>query len=274
MIDEQHCLLDTACPLPALPLVERVGRGSARDPHYWHRTLGRRFRHGAVQITTAGHGAILDRRHRVVARIPPGHALVFIAGEHDLIYGCEDGAPWSFVYANLVGEAALVCLRDLVAARGPVLPCPDSSRLVHHLAALAGHGEHARRMPVPAAIALAAEVIAAITPGAVPADGDRDLAERAMGWLRKHLDRRIGIADAAAALGVGREHLTRRFSAAVGLPPARWLRRERIREAERLIIAGTTVAAASRATGFSGPGPFIAAYRNETGSTPGRMWRR
>jgi AraC-like DNA-binding protein len=273
VITDHYCRLDTACPFPALPLVERVGRGSAADARYWHRTRGRRFPHGAVQLTTAGHGAILDRRRRVVARIPVGHALVFIAGEDDLIYGCEDAAPWSFVYANLIGDAALVCLRALTAARGPVLPCPDAARLVRQLTALAGTGSGTRPLGIDAAVTLAGEVIAALARGAAPPTTDRDLAERAMAWLANRLDRRTGIADAAAALGVGREHLTRRFTAAVGMPPARWLRRERIRLGERLISAGSPVHAAAAACGFSGPGPFIAAFRGVTGSTPGALRR-
>ncbi len=190
VIDEQYCRLDTACAIPALPRVERVGRGSVQDPRYWHRTRDRRFRHGAVQITTAGHGAILDRRRRVVARIPAGHALVFIAGEDDLIYGCADGAPWSFVYANLVGDAAMACLRGIIDARGPVVPCPDAARLVRHLTALAATGSGMRPLPVDASIALAGEIIATVARGAAPPASDRDLAERAMAWFAERLDRR------------------------------------------------------------------------------------
>ncbi len=57
------------------------------------------------------------------------------------------------------------------------------------------------------------------------------------------------------------------------MPPARWLRRERIRLGERLLTTGSTVRTAAAACGFSGPGPFIAAFRSETGSTPGAIRR-
>jgi AraC family transcriptional activator FtrA len=54
-------------------------------------------------------------------------------------------------------------------------------------------------------------------------------------WGRENLDTGITVDDLAARGAVSPRTLTRRFRAAIGMPPGEWLQRERLRLAQRLL---------------------------------------
>jgi transcriptional regulator GlxA family with amidase domain len=54
-------------------------------------------------------------------------------------------------------------------------------------------------------------------------------------WGRAHLDSGITVDDLATHGALSARTLTRRFQAAVGMPPGEWLQRERLRLAQRLL---------------------------------------
>lgn len=60
-----------------------------------------------------------------------------------------------------------------------------------------------------------------------------------------------GVSAAAAALGTGRRQYERRFAAAYGLPPARWLRLKRFEAALHGLAAGEGAAAVAARAGYA-----------------------
>jgi AraC-like DNA-binding protein len=275
VIDEHAVLLGAPAVLPSLPRVERIGWGRVRGADYRHQTADRRQLYAGVQITLAGRGWILDPGGRPRTPLPQGTALVFVAPRQQVLYGADPGGaePWEFVYANLEGGASLATIGEMVARHGHAIPVDADDALVHALVARARSGV-ATRMPLAASARLAGEILALLAGGVCPdAGGDAAQVDAAMSWMLARLDRPVAVADAAAALGVSREHLTRRFVACCGEPPAAWLRRQRLGRAGILLRGGATVAATARACGFATASAFIAAWRRAFGTSPGAAMR-
>jgi AraC-like DNA-binding protein len=53
----------------------------------------------------------------------------------------------------------------------------------------------------------------------------------------------------------------------------RWRRRQRLVEAVRMLAAGHAVTAVALDVGYQSPSAFVAAFRRELGTTPGRYFR-
>lgn len=257
-------------PLGALPgycLLTRVAVESAR-PGYRHTVAGRARSNGILQLTLAGCGWC--RRGSAPAQpVPAGTAMIFHTGLHpELVYGLPDGGRWDFLYTDLDGEASRSALADIVAAQGHVVTISAEHPALRACARLLPQTALAHRsMPAAEAARLGGGVLLALAE-AVGRPGDR-LVLAAMDWLRERLDRTVAIADCAVALGVSREHLTRRFAAEVGDSPARWLVRQRIARARALLaVPGATVAGVARNCGFASPAHFAAVFRAATGMRP------
>lgn len=277
VIDEQWTSFTTPATLPAVPRIERIGWGSVRGSAYRRQTAQRAQRHGAVQITLAGCGYLFDRHGAITAEIPVGRALAFVAPLPQVIYGAHPGAavPWEFVYVNLGGGAAHAIIAELVAAHGHVLACDPDQAVVRGLRAQVAEGFPVRRIGLAAGAALAGDLLNALVAAQEPDPGaDARLVEAAMAWLGARLDRRVGVAEAAAACGVSREHLSRSFTAVCGRPPATWLRSERLHRAGALLRAGDlAIAEIARRCGFSSASAFAAAFRREHGASAGSYRR-
>lgn len=263
--------IDAADPLPRLCT---LGEESAR-PGYFCLPMGRqRDLFAVVQATVSGCGAVwpgwmAGARPAPVA-VPPGAAVVFITGRHDLAYGLAGGGAWTFAYAEFAGAAALGLVERLVARHGHVLPAGDG-----------GFVREARRMldrPGERQVVWdggeSARAATALLTGALPRAEAGDLAQRAAAWLLERLGQPVGMAEAAAALRVSREHLTRAFRAATGEAPATWLRRHRLEQAARLLLLPEAeVAAVAARVGFRSVSHFIKAYHAHFGATPARSAR-
>ncbi len=69
--------------------------------------------------------------------------------------------------------------------------------------------------------------------------------------------------------GLSRERLRKRFRAAMGIPPARWLLEARLRRAQNeLLSQENTIAEVARTVGFSDPFHFSRMFRRHLGVSP------
>ncbi len=95
---------------------------------------------------------------------------------------------------------------------------------------------------------------------------------RVLCLIEARLADNLSLADLAAEAGLSPHHFTRAFRAATGLPPYRYLMRERIARA-RLLIVTTELSLAQIAfdCGFSSQAHFTTAFTRLTGTTPGRL---
>jgi transcriptional regulator GlxA family with amidase domain len=97
---------------------------------------------------------------------------------------------------------------------------------------------------------------------------------RVMDYLRRHLARRIGLAEAAKIACIERTHFSRLFNANAGSTFSEWVVKIRIQEAKRLLEGSrcsVTVVAAS--VGYTDVTTFERAFRRVEGICP-REFRR
>ena len=88
-------------------------------------------------------------------------------------------------------------------------------------------------------------------------------------YIDAHLAEGITAADLANVARFSVFHFTRAFSAAIGTPPQRYVRRRRFERAKALIaVASTSIARAAFMCGFSSQASFTRAFRKATGMTP------
>lgn len=77
----------------------------------------------------------------------------------------------------------------------------------------------------------------------------------------------------ANEVGMRKPTMIRMFSAATGLPPARWQRQARLREGRRLLKLGIPVARAATELGFSDQAHFTRFFCRAYGISPGKFSR-
>lgn len=99
------------------------------------------------------------------------------------------------------------------------------------------------------------------------------VSRRVIEAMRARLGRPPSLDDLAEVAGLSPFHFQRMFRASHGLSPSAYLEAARVEEAKRLIAAGTGLAEAAVACGWSSQSHFTRAFRAATGATPG-AWRR
>ena len=279
MINERSLYLHTPLGPPSLPRIERLVWERASTQQYRHSVAQRSQRQAVVQITLAGAGAIFDQHGAIIQRCAVGQALIFLTGEHPLIYGYPTdvtaGQPhWDFVYANFDGAIAHLIIADLVAANGHVLNMPADHAVVSELLALIPNKDEAHRHVSAAGNArLSFDVLSALVElNATEPNEEQRLLEQAQIYLQRHLDKSIGIHDVAQHCQVSREHLSRCFTRLLGEGPAAWLRRQRLNRAERLLLTSDqSIAAIATQCGFASASHFARSFRQHSGCEPRRF---
>ncbi len=149
-------------------------------------------------------------------------------------------------------------------ARGET--CPGAAELMERLAA---ERESASRVRSQLAFALLCELAGAdsAAPPLPP------LVHAAMEDMRQNYAGLYGVEELSERLGVSKSHLIRVFTAAVGVPPGRYLTSVRIEAAMKLLLHreyGLDVVASL--CGFSGANYLCRVFKKETGQTPAQ-WR-
>jgi AraC-like DNA-binding protein len=74
-------------------------------------------------------------------------------------------------------------------------------------------------------------------------------------------------------VGASERTLARAFSAEAGVPFGRWRTLLRLRAALSMLAAGEPVSRVAGRVGYDTPSAFVAAFRRETGQTPGAFFR-
>ncbi len=111
---------------------------------------------------------------------------------------------------------------------------------------------------------------------ALPPQGQAlpELITAAIALIRAHYAEVFGVEELAQQLGVSKGHLIRRFTAATGLSPGRFLTAVRIEAAKGLLLHRQyPLEAVAGLCGFSGANYFCRVFRREEGLTPA-AWRR
>ena len=102
---------------------------------------------------------------------------------------------------------------------------------------------------------------------------DETLLLEAVGaYVDARLDRPLRLDDLARHAGLSRSHFTRRFHAAAGVPPHRFLLLRRIDRAKELLLhTGSELVEIAHEVGFQNQSHFTQVFRAVTGLTPGKF---
>lgn len=190
-----------------------------------------------------------------------------------LLFGCgplclaPDGAC-HMLAVQLTGSAAMDFLAGLpqlpFLARGET--CPAAAELLDQLAS---EMDHSSRTKSQLAFALLCELSGAdsAAPPLPP------LVAEAIHDIRSNYAGLYGVEELSERLGVSKSHLVRTFTAAMGVPPGKYLIRVRIEAAMRLLLHREyNLEVIASLCGFSGANYLCRVFKKETGQTPAQ-WR-
>ena len=170
--------------------------------------------------------------------------------------------------AQLTGQAPsqfLAALRELpFLARGET--CPAAAELLGRLAA--EPPAHTR-----ACSQLAFALLCELSGADSAAPALPPLVEAAIEDIRSNYAGLYGVEELSERLGVSKSHLVRTFTAAMGIPPGRYLTLVRIEAAMRLLQHREyTLDVVASLCGFSGANYLCRVFKKETGQSPAQ-WR-
>lgn len=95
---------------------------------------------------------------------------------------------------------------------------------------------------------------------------------RVLEYIEANLDAELTLAELAAVACLSPCHFSRSFTGAVGLGPQRYTVQRRVERAKALLRrGGGSLADVAATTGFADQSHLTAAFRRETGTTPGRF---
>ena len=169
---------------------------------------------------------------------------------------------------QLTGQAAAQFLAGLTElpflARGET--CPAAAELMGRLAEEKPAHSRARSQLVFALLCELADADSA-APALPP------LVQAAIEDIRANYAGLYGVEELSERLGVSKSHLVRTFTAAVGVPPGRYLTTVRIEAAMRLLLHREyTLDVIASLCGFSGANYLCRVFKKETGHSPAQ-WR-
>lgn len=189
-----------------------------------------------IQRTLEGCGAFYLKGRRF--DVPPGRAFVAIVPEmSSYAYEGPGRMPWTFSWLNFYGGPAADLCRLLRDMHGPVVPLAAGTAAGRMFDDLV----RARRRRNPVTEASAAYTFLITWAGELGGRTalDQDPIENALRKMRRQFHEPLGVKMLAADCGLSREHFTRRFAGATGIPPAAFLRDIRVRQARRLMRTGS-----------------------------------
>ena len=99
------------------------------------------------------------------------------------------------------------------------------------------------------------------------------LVTMAIAAMREHYAGLYGVEELSERLGVSKSHLVRTFTAAIGVPPGKYLTTVRVEAAQRLLLHREyTLDVVASLCGFSGANYLCRVFKKETGQSPAQ-WR-
>jgi len=89
-------------------------------------------------------------------------------------------------------------------------------------------------------------------------------------YIQQNVDKDLTLAEFAAAVCMSRYHFARLFKGSTGVPPHRFVVRQRITRARGVLATpDLSIAQISRLVGFRTPSHFTTVFRRALGITPG-----
>jgi transcriptional regulator GlxA family with amidase domain len=103
----------------------------------------------------------------------------------------------------------------------------------------------------------------------VPATGDDDRLAATLEWALGNLDLPLTVDAMAAHARMSPRTFARRFQASVGSTPLRWVLRQRVAAAERLLeTSDASIEEVASRCGFGSPAAFRVHFGRQAGTSP------
>lgn len=171
---------------------------------------------------------------------------------------------------QLTGQAPQQLLAGLTElpflARGET--CPAAAELMGQLSSESDDTPHSR-----ARSQLAFALLCELSGADSAAPALPPLVQEAMEDIRANYADLYGVEELSERLGVSKSHLVRTFTAALGMPPGRYLTKVRVEAAMRLLLHREyTLDVIASLCGFSGANYLCRVFKKETGHSPAQ-WR-
>ena len=197
--------------------------------------------------------------------VPAGHLILSRA---PLALAPAEADTCHLLCVQLTGQAAgqfLSGLRELpFLAKGG--SCPAAAELMDRLAEEKETHSRARSQLAYALLCELADADSA-APALPP------LVQAAIEDIRANYAGLYGVEELSERMGVSKSHLVRTFTAAIGVPPGRYLTTVRIEAAQRLLLHREyTLDVVASLCGFSGANYLCRVFKKETGQSPAQ-WR-
>ena len=197
--------------------------------------------------------------------VPAGHLIL---SRTPLALAPAEADTCHLLCVQLTGQAAgqfLSGLRELpFLAKGG--SCPAAAELMDRLAEEKETHSRARSQLAYALLCELADADSA-APALPP------LVQAAIEDIRANYAGLYGVEELSERLGVSKSHLVRTFTAAIGVPPGRYLTTVRIEAAQRLLLHREyTLDVVASLCGFSGANYLCRVFKKETGQSPAQ-WR-
>ncbi len=273
LIDHGHDIrvLDLAkAPVPLHCMAVSAGYEQRRNEVYsWDGLQRGTSPFVVIQHTLFGEGRLdfAGMRHRLL----PGQTMV-LTMPHAHRYWLERGGHWEYFWMVLNGQETLRLVREIIAARGPILRLPPAiiDRLAGACLTLMDRAQIGRGEASSAAYAAVAALYDGAFADAVERGPERPAAlQRVALHVETNLSAALQVEQLAAIAGMSRAHFVRQFSAGFGMPPSEWVLRQRLDRIERLLVAtDMSVAAIARLTGFSSANYLAKTFRRARGTAP------
>jgi len=211
-----------------------------------------------LELMPAGSALLLPPQNAAAGHLVLSRGPLTLAPENECHLLC----------VQLTGQASAQFLAGLhelpFLARGET--CPAAAELLDRLAS---EQELPGRVRSQLAFALLCEL--ADADSAAPALPP--LVQAAIADIRANYAGLYGVEELSERLGVSKSHLVRTFTAALGIPPGRYLTRVRVEAAQRLLLHREyTLDVVASLCGFSGANYLCRVFKKETGQSPAQ-WR-
>jgi AraC-like DNA-binding protein len=258
-----------ADPLLAALAPADVGRFTHAQSHFMQRSRG--LEQAILILCVAGRGWIAtdDRSAEVVAPaavvLPPGvpHR-----------YGADDHDPWTILWAHFTGTDAQRYAPPDEGLRLSPLADEDMSQLAALFRRMldALDAEYTRTATLHASHLLRA-VLGTLTFGNVQPAGEPGrspaVVQRAVRFMRRHLDRALTVEAIATHVGFSASHFAHLFRQHAGCPPIEFLVRLRTQTARHYLdTTDLPVAQIAGLVGYADPLYFSRVFKRVTGQSP------